>query len=174
MDGFPGYDEAPRALLALDGNCGPTSVWLLLRYFRRRPSSQRIIRSCRYTKRHGTFTIGLAVALREHGLRVNFHTEDDPDPMPIERRLYKTAEKAGVVLGEALRVDELLDRVRSGRIAIVCFNTDEGHGHFTPLTGVRGRRLVLPYTEQGSMGILDFERRWTAPGICRQCVLTAR
>jgi len=171
---FPGYYEAPRALFALDGNCGPMSVWLLLRHFRKRTSSEQIIRLCRYTKRHGTFTIALALALREHGLRVNFHTEEDPAPMPIERRLYKTAERSGVVVGNALQVNELLNRIRSGEVAIVCFNTDAGDGHFSPLIGVKRRQLVLPYTDQGRMDVEEFERRWTAPGICRQCVFAAR
>ena len=171
---FPGYYEAPAALFALDGNCGPMSVWLLLRYFRKRTSSERIIRFCRYTKRHGTFTIALAVALREHGLKVNFRTEEDSAPMPVERRLYRTAEKLGVVMGKALQVDELLHRIRHGEIAIVCFNTDAGDGHFSPLIGVKRRHLVLPYTDRGEMDVDEFERRWAAPGICRQCVFASR
>jgi hypothetical protein len=171
---FPGYYEAPRALFALDGNCGPMSVWLLLRHFHKRTSFQQITQFCRYTQRHGTFTIALALALREHGLSVSFHTEEDPDPMPIERRLYKTAERSGVVIGKALQVKELLDRIRSGEVAIVCFETDAGEGHFSPLIGVKRRKLVLPYTDQGKMDIEEFERRWTAPGICRQCVFATR
>lgn len=174
MDRFPSYDDAPRAFFALDGNCGPVSVWMLLRHFRRRTSSERIIRLCRYTKRHGTFTIALAIALREHGLRVHFHTEVDPAPMPIERRLYKTAEKSGVMMGEALRVDQLLARIRRGEVAIVCCDTDTGDGHFSPLLGVEQDRLILPYTDQGGMDVEEFERRWTAPGICRQCVFAVR
>lgn len=171
---FPSYYEAPAALLALDGNCGPLSVWLLLRHFRKRTSSERIIRLCRYTKRHGTFTIALAVALREHGLKVSFHTEEDPTPMPVERRLYRTAERSGVVMGKALQVDELVPRIRQGEVAVVCFNTAAGDGHFSPLIGIKRRHLVLPYTERGEMDVEEFERRWTAPGICRQCVFASR
>jgi hypothetical protein len=173
MNQFPGYYEAPSALLALDGNCGPMSVWLLLRHFRRRTSSERIIRLCRYTKRHGTFTIALAIALREYGLRVDFHTEEDPAPLPFERRLYKKAERSGVVVRDALPVNELLHRIRCGEVAIVYFETDVGNGHFTPLIGVKRRQLVLPYAEHGGMDVEEFEWRWSAPGICRQCVFAA-
>lgn len=104
----------------------------------------------------------------EVGGFVNFHTEDDPAPMPIERRLYKTAERSGVVMGEALQVDELLHRIREGEVAIVSFDTVAQVGHFSPLIGVRRRRLILPYTDKGEMDVEEFERRWTAPGICRQ------
>jgi hypothetical protein len=171
---FPGYYEAPLALFALEGNCGLMSVWLLLRHFHRRTSSERIIRLCRYSRRQGTFTIGLAIALREHGLRVTFHTDKDPAPMPIERRLYKTASKLGIVVEDALKVSEILDRVRCGEVAIVSFDTDDGDGHFSPLIGAKGRRLVLPYTENGIMDVEEFESRWTAPAICRQCILAVR
>jgi len=174
MKGFPDPAEAPLTLLGLDGNCGPVSVWLLLRYFRSRTSSERLIRLCRYTRRHGAFTIALAVALREHGLKVGFHTERDPDPKPMERRLYPTAERKGVVLGDALKIGELVDRIRAGEVAIVYFNTDENTGHFTPLIGVSRNRLILPNTDLGFMSIPEFEARWSAPGICRQCVFAAR
>jgi hypothetical protein len=170
----PGYYKLPGALLALDGNCGPLSVWLLLKLFRKRTSSERIVRLCRHSKRFGTYTIALAIALRELGLKVSFHSEEDPDPMPLERRLYRTAERLGVVMGKALQVDELLNRIRHGEIAIVFFDTDAGGGHFSPLIGVKRQRLVLPYTDVGEMDAEEFERRWTAPGICRQCVFASR
>ena len=171
---FSGPDEAPRVLLELDGNCGPMSVWLLLRYFRKRTSAERIIRLCRYTKRHGTFTIALALALKEQGLRVWFHTEEDPAPMRIERILSRMAERAGVGMGGPLQVDDLIHCVRGGAVGIVSFDTDEGTGHFSPIIGVRKRRLILPYTEQGSMDADEFEKKWAAPGICKQCLFAAR
>lgn len=171
---FPDYQHAPGALFSISGNCGPISVWLMLRHFRKRTSAERILRSCRYTKRYGTFTIALAIALHEHGLKVNFHTDEDPAPMPLERRLYKTAERSGMVVGPAIPIDELLHRIRKGEVAIVSFDTEAGIGHFSPLIGVKGRHLVLPYTEKGIMEIAEFERRWSAPGICRQCVFAIR
>lgn len=174
LNRFPGYLDAPTSLLALEGNCGPISVWLVLRHLRMRTSSERIIRLCRYSRRHGTFTIALAVALREHGLKVDFHSEEDPFPMPIERQMYKIAQKSGIVLGNPLPVDELLGRIRGGEVAIVYFKTDNANGHFSPLIGIAGRRLVLPYTDMGAMDVEEFEERWTAPGFCRQCIFATR
>lgn len=150
------------------------SVWLLLRYFRRKTSAERVIRLCRHTKLHGTFTVALAVALHEHRLAVSFHTDVDPHPKPLERKLYNAAKKRGIAPGEALGIEQLLDRVRAGETAIVGFETDEGNGHFTPLIGVKRRWLILPYTDRGGMSISQFEKRWSAPGICRQCVLVSR
>ena len=134
---FPDYYKVPRVLFDLEGNCGPLSVWLLLRHFKKRASADRIIRLCRYTKRHGTFTVALAFALKEHGLRVQFHTEIDPAPMPVERTLIRMAERAGVVMDGPLHMDELIRRVRGGEVGIMAFDTDDGRGHFSPVIGVR-------------------------------------
>jgi hypothetical protein len=171
---FPSYYQAPMALLALDGNCGPICVWGMLRHFHKRRSSERIIRLCRHTKRHGTFLIALAVALREHGLRVQFYTEEDPAPTPLERRLYKAAAKLGIEVGEALPLNELLARIRGGEVALVSFDVDAENSHYSPLIRVSRGHLILPYTERGRMRIEEFEERWAAPGICRQCAFAAR
>src|SRR5262249_53723829 len=80
VNDFPAYWNAPSQLLALDGCCGPVTAWGILKYFRIRASSAQIIEACRYTKRHGTFTIALAVALREFGLLVSFYSYFDPNP----------------------------------------------------------------------------------------------
>ena len=101
-------------------------------------------------------------------------TEVDPSPTPLERRLYRRAGRLGLTVGPAVSVPGLLARVRRGEIAIVCFDTAGGAGHFSPLTGVQGRRLLLPHTDLGGMDARTFGRRWTAPGICRQCVLVRR
>lgn len=177
---FPNHGDAPHALLALDGNCGPLSVWFLLKHFRKRTSAEKLIRLCRHTKRYGTFTIGLAYALHKHGLRVEFHTENDPAPKPLERVLYPTAKRAGVTMGGPLDMDNLLCRVRQGGIGIVSYDEGDGTGgdgtggdgtgHFSPVIGMRRNRLILPYSTEGSMKPDEFEKRWRAPGICRQCL----
>jgi hypothetical protein len=163
--------DAPRALLAAEGNCGLLSVWMVLKSYRRHTSSARILRACRHTKKYGTFTIALAVALREHGLEVRFHSEPDPSPRRIERAAYRVAAKAGVRLGPALRLQELLDRIGGHRTAIVYMEMPGGQGHFSPLLGVRDGLLVLPNTDEGMLPPDEFERRWTRPDILRQRIL---
>jgi hypothetical protein len=170
---FPNHVEAPRALLGLEGNCGPLSVWLLLKHFRKRTSAGKLIRLCRHAKRHGTVTIGLAYALHLHGLRVEFHTENDAAPKPVERVLYRTAKRAGVTMGGPLDMDNLLCRVRDGEIGIVSYDEDDGTGHFSPVIGMRKNRLILPYSTEGSMEPDEFEMRWRAPGVCRQCLFAS-
>jgi hypothetical protein len=174
MDTYPPHLDAPPPLLALNHNCGPMSVWWVLWHLRKRASADRIIRLCHHSRRTGSHTIALALALRAHGLTVDFRTGEDPSPTPLERRLYRRAERLGMVAGPALSVAGLLGRVRRGEVAVVLFNTDDGDGHFSPLIGVQGRRLILPYTSQGGMDARTFRRRWTAPGICQQCVLVRR
>ena len=83
---FPNYDDAPKSLLDSDGHCGLLAAWTVLRYFGKRSSSARLTRACRYSRRHGVFTIGLATALAEHGLSVDFYSQQDPSPAPMERR----------------------------------------------------------------------------------------
>jgi len=79
---FPSYADAPSSLLAADGHCGLLTAWTVLRYFGKRVSATKVIKACRYTRRYGVFTIGLATALAEHGLSVKFHTQRDPQPTP--------------------------------------------------------------------------------------------
>ena len=79
-----------------------------------------------------------------------------------------------MTIGPALPIGDLVRRVRQGQVAIVFFDTGTDFGHFSTLVGVAGRRPILPYTNRGTMGVRTFQSRWTAPGICRQCVFVRR
>jgi len=170
---FPSYAECPTVLRQLEGNCGPVAVWMVLRHFRKTANSQHIIRACRHTRKNGTFTIALAVALRESGLHVEFHSDRDLHQHRLEREMYRRAKTLGIAVRGALTVQKLTAALRSGRIAVVYFNADERTGHFSPLTSVRRGRLILPNTERGSMLIDEFETKWNGPDICRQCILVS-
>jgi hypothetical protein len=91
LTSLPAPHHAPARLLALEGPCGLLAAWCVLRHFGRRTSAERLIEACGYTRRYGVFTIGLATALREHGLDVSFHSAPDSDMKPLERRLYHRA-----------------------------------------------------------------------------------
>ena len=122
---FPAWDDAPRRLRQLESGCGPLAAWGVLRYFRRRTSSSRLITACRYTVQDGTFVIALAVALREHGLEVTFYSEHDPAPNPVERHCYPLAEKMGVQMGGEARLDTVLKQITTGTIPLILYNTDD-------------------------------------------------
>lgn len=168
---LPCYSDAPLALLAVDGHCGLLAAWVVLRHFHKRVSSAKLIKQCAYTRRYGVFTIGLACALAESGLRVAFHTEFDSDPKPLERQLYGRARRLRVAILPAADISTLVAASRHGDLPIVHYEARDGAGHFSPLFGARGRTLLLPHDEQGGLRLSEFERAWSAPGICRQAVV---
>ena len=130
LSDFPSWTDAPLALLTRDGHCGLLAAWVVLRHFRKRTSSAQLIKDVAHSNKHGAFTIGIAHALAKAGLRVRFHTDLDPDPKPIERRLYRMAERQGAAILPAVEVSTLLASVRAGSIPVVFYNVDDGSGHF--------------------------------------------
>lgn len=174
MINFPEVYDAPLLLLALEGNCGPLSAWMVLKYFRKRVSSKDLLAACHYTRLNGTYTIGLAVALRGYGLDVSFYSELDQSQSSVERSLYKKAIRNGVNFRQAITIDNLLRKINEDYISIVYFEASRGIGHFSPLIGNRNRSLLLTYTENGKMNIKKFKRKWNAAGYCRQCILIHR
>jgi hypothetical protein len=143
----------------------------VLRHFHKRTSAARLVQACRHTKRHGTFAIALAVALREHGLSVEFNSEPDPAPHSIEKRCYRVAAELGIRMAEPPELETMLASASSGCIPIVLFNTDKDNGHFSPVAGTDGDCVLLPYADQKRMPKAELQQRRSAPGIYRQCVI---
>jgi hypothetical protein len=170
---FPSYWDAPSRLLMLDGCCGPVTAWGVLKYFGKRVPSMKLVKSCHHTKKHGTFLIALAVALREFGLTVSFYSELDPNPTFIERRCLLIAERAGVRIDRAIGLNSLLGKISPRHIPVVLYNTPEDNGHISPLLGINSRNLALPYTEDELMPKREFLKRWSEPGIFRQCLVAS-
>lgn len=168
---FPNWWEAPDELFKIDGHCGLVAAWAVLRYFRKRTSVPNLVEACRYTKRHGVFTVSLAAALKAHGLSVSFHSQRDAHIGGFERRCYGYARRLGIVAQSQLDLSEVLQRRKDGKIPIVLFNTPENNGHFSPLLGSRKGRLILPLADGGKMPESTFIARWSAPDILRQCVI---
>jgi hypothetical protein len=171
---FPEWWEAPQEILGIDGHCGVLAAWLVLRHFGKRISVPKLVKACGYTKRHGVFTVGLAVGLKEHGLRVSFHSDPDRNIGAFEKRYYTRARRVGLPLEPALDLTSLLRERRRGRVPIVFFNTPSDVGHFSPLLGIRSGLLRLPLTDSGAMPTNDFLTRWSEPEILRQSVIVGR
>ncbi len=166
---LPHWSEALAELLAKEGHCGLLAAWTVLPYFRKRTAAARLVEACRYTKRHGVFTVCLAAALREHGLRVSFHSDPDPDAGALERRCYARACRLGIAVGPAIGLAELLRERRRGRLPIVFFNLPSNVGHFSPLLGVRLGALRLPLVDGGTMRVPEFLARWSSQGSYCTC-----
>lgn len=170
---FPDWSLAPEEVLEMDGHCGLLAAWSVLRHFGKRVSVPRLVRACGHTKRHGVFTVGLAAALREHGLRVSFHSDPDHHIGGFEKRCYARARRMGVIAEPALELSAVLSELKRGRIPIVFYNTDSDIGHFSPLLGVRNGVLRLPLADGGKMSEQDFLVKWSEPDILRQCVIAS-
>lgn len=169
--------QAPDAIYLLEGNCGVMTAWGVLRYLRKRTSAARLIKACRYTRKNGTFVIALAVALREHGLTVDFYSDPDPAPHVIESRCYRLAEKLGVRMHPAIELPELLAWVGPRTIAVVNYDVDPEVAHLSPVFPRDNETVHLPYAETERnqiMPVAAFLRLWSAPEIYRQCLLVTR
>jgi len=167
----PPLEAAPRRLLALREHCGPLAVWCALRVFRRRASSEQIIRATAHTENEGVFTIAMATALHQHGLQVSFHSEPDPAPKPTERSHYRIARHEGIPIGEPLSVETMLEFAERGLMPIVLYDTPSGDAHFSPLVGEEGGKLLLPYSEKGLMSRAEFETARSAEEVLCQSVV---
>ncbi len=168
---FPGWSEAPEELLEIDGHCGLVAAWSVLRYFGKSTKLPKLVKMCRYTKRHGVFTVSLATCLLEHGLDVSFHSDPDSDIGEFERRGYIRARRLGLQTWPAMDLPALLRERKRGRVPIVLFNTSSDSGHFSPLLSLRHGVLRLPLADGGAMPANEFLLRWTDPGILRQAVV---
>jgi hypothetical protein len=157
----------------MDGHCGLLAAWMVLRHFKKRVSASDLKEACRYTKRHGVFTIGLAAGLKSYGLRVSFYTDPDFQIGGFERRCYAHAARMGLCPQPALELSAILEAQRAGAVPIVLFNSESNVGHFSPLLGVHKRVLNLPLAEGERMRMARFLERWSEPDILRQCVIAA-
>lgn len=174
---FPAWDDAPRCLRQLESGCGPLAAWGVLRYFRRRTSASRLITACRYTIEDGTFVIALAIALREHGLDVTFYSKHDPAPNPVERYCYPLAEQMGVRMRGEARLEAVLKQITEGTVPLILYNTDDDNGHISPIVGYSGGNVHLAYAESVKSQVMSRKELlhcWTAPEICRQCLVVAK
>ncbi|MFN8002548.1 MAG: hypothetical protein U0X75_16190 [Acidobacteriota bacterium] len=108
---------------------------------------------CRHTKKLWNVTIAMAVALQAFGRRVAFYTLPDPAPQLIEKRCYRLAEKAGIPVNNAICIKSLCALIRDGSLPIVFYDTVGGVGHFSPMLGLRGDKLLLPFDEYKEVAI---------------------
>ena len=86
----------------------------------------------------GTYTIALAVVLREYGLNVTFYTVPDPDLPEIEMQSYVRAWQLGVPIRKEIQLNALLAKINEHRLGIVSYDTDRfSPGHVSPLWAYR-------------------------------------
>ena len=171
---LPPWSVAPAALLRLDGHCGALAAWVVLRHCHIRTSSASLVQALRHSRKWGVFTIGIAVALAEHGLEVVFHSDPDPDMAPPERALYARARRLRIPIEPAIDISRLRHAMTQARVPVVFYRTATGEGHFSPVAGIDSGRIVLPNDVEGRLSIPRFRRAWRQPGFPRQVVIARR
>ena len=122
----------------------------------------------------GVFTIGIAVALAEHRLQVEFLSDPDPDVQPMERRLYARARRLGVEFRPAVGIRQLTVALRQGRHPIVFYRAIDGEGHFSPVAAISNGFVELPHDNRGRLSVARFRIAWREPGFLRQTVIATR
>jgi hypothetical protein len=168
---IPEWWDAPIGLPRIEGPCGLVAAWQVLRHFQRRATVRRIALECGHTVKHGVFTVGLAAGLQSLGLDVEFFSDPDLEIGFTERRCYSRALRAGVCFSGPPDLTALLRASRGGAVLVVFFDTPSGKGTFSPVTGLRKGRLLLPLADEGDLPLSVFKRRWAAPRVLRQAVL---
>jgi hypothetical protein len=132
---FPAWHEAPEEILRMDGHCGLVAAWTVLHFFGKPISVPQIVKSCWHTKRYGVFTVNMAAGLKEHGLKVSFHSEPDDDIGSFEKHGYARAHRLGITVEPAVDLPVLLRERKRGRIPIVLFDTAANSGQFRRTQG---------------------------------------
>jgi hypothetical protein len=120
------------------------------------------------------FTIGIGVALAEHGLDVVFHSDPDPEIPPPERAMYARARRLGIPIEPAIDLSRLRHAIAHGSVPVIFYRTAAGEGHFSPVADIGSRRIVLPNDVEGRLSISRFHRAWRQPGFPRQVVIASR
>jgi hypothetical protein len=149
------------------------AAWIVLRHFRTRTSAARLLRSTGHSANLGTFTIGIAVALAEHGLDVVFHTDPDPDIQPLERKLYARAQQLRIPLAPSVHLSHLREEIALGSVPVVFYRAGDD-GHFSPVADIASGRILLPNDDDGGLSVARFRRVWRQPGFPRQVVIARR
>jgi hypothetical protein len=156
----------PDALLH-DDMCGPLAAWFLLRRFGYRPQARRLLRLCGWQRAVSTHVIGLAVALAEYGLSVEFHSEPDPAPEASEIQQYKRAEGLGITTRAPLATAQLITRAQEGQPSIVLFrHFDEAH-----LSALVGGDTTCVHLHDDALPLGPFDQARAAEGCFRLAVL---
>jgi hypothetical protein len=171
---YPDFSQAPSVLQILEGNCGPMSAWLVLKYFNKRMSVKSILKHSKHTRKDGVYTIGLAIALKVAGLKVVFHTDEDENISPSESKLYDEASKLGIEVCPAISIKKLLSFTCTGHAAIVYYEITKGIGHFSPVISSSNNQLFLLYSNEQKMTEKEFSTKWNTQNACRQCIIAAQ
>lgn len=169
----------PHRLQESEYDCGPANLLMLCDYFDREEEMKDIKELMEYTEGEAIFTIEIATAASEIGLKSEFFTADpfadhegdfyeEHSREKTDEELYREADEAGVEVEQySFSMEELLDKVSENSVPVVLidWNTlkdrDEGYqGHFVPIVGYSDSEIFFhdPSDENGNYLKAERER----------------
>lgn len=192
--------EVPFFRSETDADCGPLALKMVLAFFGRDVSFEEIARRERRLDSGMVWSLGIAVAARERGYKVEFYSSenfslddgidfyekyaDDRARLVLEG-LKREAGRLGILKGD-LSFDVLLEKVTAGSVPIVLINwfvlagKDGFSGHFVPVTGydeefvyIHNPGLASPMAHMPVRREL-FKRAWESKGTDKDCIIAFR
>ncbi|WP_130802903.1 cysteine peptidase family C39 domain-containing protein [Acinetobacter ihumii] len=160
----------PESLLNLEANCGVFALWMLFQHHGIEINIAELIQATQHDEEHGTFTIALAVALKNFGFDVSFYTDPDPDIDDSERLTYQQAQALNIPIHSALSYLEIQTAIENGKMAIVAYDTLDGVGNQSLVYSIDKQDICF-FDSFEPMPAALFEQQRAAEGICRQVIL---
>lgn len=169
MKDFPHWLDAPTEFREPTA-CGLLAAWQVLTHFGIQPVPDDLSRRCRFDPQVGVYSVGLALGLAEFGLTVQWYSDVDPTPAPLERELYELGAERGIAPSPAPVLTSLLDTLAPERVGVLLYQVSSDIAHFTPVLGRIGTSVIAP-NEGDTLSVAELEARWNSPHIYRQCVI---
>ncbi|KAA8734845.1 peptidase C39 [Acinetobacter qingfengensis] len=162
--------DIPEALVNLPANCGVFAVWMVLHHHGMNMAITEIAKQCQHDSQDGTFTIALAVALKNLGFGVSFYTDDDPDIGVMERKIYHQAKQLNIPVAAALSYQQIQNEIAQGKLVIAYYDTLDGEGNQSLIYAIDDQQVYF-FDSFEPMSVELFVQQRKADGICQQVIV---
>lgn len=162
--------DIPEQLQDLPANGGIYAVWMVFQHYGVDLDVDDLVRLCRHNEEEGTSTISLAVALKQLGLKVSFHTDVDPDLQPTEQCFYQKATEMNIAIEPAIDYAQIFQAVEQGKFVIAYYDTLEGVGNHSLIYSADLEEVCF-FDTFDAMPVAVFEQQRQVEGICRQVII---
>ena len=162
--------DIPEQLQDLPANGGIYAVWMVFQHYGVDLEVADLVKLCRHNEEEGTSTISLAVALKQLGLKVSFHTDVDPDLQPTEQWFYQKATEMNISIEPAIDYAQIFQAVEQDKFVIAYYDTLEGVGNHSLIYSADLEEVCF-FDTFDAMPVPVFEQQRQVEGICRQVII---
>lgn len=136
--------------------CGPVSAWYIMASFGISANGREILKECFYDPKGGAKIIDIAKYFARRGFRSSYYTDFNLDP---NWPYIKEAKSLGISIKDAIPLNAVLKMLHRGAKCIVLYKNKDGR-HFSPLLGVKNKKVGLPLEINQGLPISEFLKRW--------------